>query len=151
MLLIADVGSSWSEGFGARNVIVRNNQFESENCLGTGDGAVIGIGADDNGEVTHYPLLQDILFEDNVFKEMPGPAIEATSFKNLIFRNNEVINIEKAPVVLQMRGAVRAELGSGLSVESNSWTTQKGIPAPGLFYDPQTTSQVACQGNRLKN
>jgi hypothetical protein len=50
-----------------------------------------------------------------------------------------------------MRGAVRAELGSGLSVESNSWTTQKGIPAAGLFYDPQTTSQVACQGNRLKN
>jgi Right handed beta helix region len=151
MLLIADVGSSWSEGFGARNVIVRNNQFESENCLGTGGGAVIGIGADNNGEVTHYPLLQDILFENNVFKEMPGPAIEATSFKNLIFRNNEVINLERAPVLLKMRGAVRAELGSDLSVEGNDWTTQKGIPLPSLFYDPRTTSQVVCQGNYLKS
>jgi hypothetical protein len=151
MLLIADVGSSWSEGFGARNVIVRNNQFESENCLGTDNGAVIGIGADNNGEITHYPLLQDILFENNVFKEMPGPAIEATSFKNLIFRNNDVINIETAAVVLKIRGAVRAELGSGLSVEGNNWTTRKGIPLPGLFYDPQTTSQVVCQGNHLKN
>jgi hypothetical protein len=82
---------------------------------------------------------------------MPGPAIEATSFKNLTFRNNDVINIEAAPVVLKMRGAVRAELGSGLSVEGNNWTTQKGIPLPGLFYDPQTTSQVVAQGNHLKN
>lgn len=39
MLLIADMGSSWSEGFGARNVIVRHNTFDSSNCLGVGEGA----------------------------------------------------------------------------------------------------------------
>jgi hypothetical protein len=50
-----------------------------------------------------------------------------------------------------MRGAIRAELGSGLWVEGNEWTTQNGMASPSLSYDAETTQKIVCQGNRLKN
>jgi hypothetical protein len=151
MLLVADVGPSWSEGFGAQNVIIRNNQFESSNSMGAGHGAVVDLSATSGGSTTHYPLLEDILFENNVFREMTGFAIQATSFKNLVIRQNSFINRQKAPVVLKMRGAIRAELGSGLWVEGNEWTTQNGMASPSLSYDAETTRQIVCRGNRLKD
>jgi hypothetical protein len=151
MLLIADVGSSWSEGFGAQNVIIRNNQFESSNCIGTGDGAMVSLSATSLGSITHYPLLENIIFDNNTFKEMTGPAIEARSFKNLVIRNNTFINNDKPPVALKMRGAILAELGKYLWVEGNNWTTKKGIDTPALFYDAETASKIVCESNHLKN
>jgi hypothetical protein len=82
---------------------------------------------------------------------MTGPAVEASAFKNLVIRNNIIVNKGKAPVVLKMRGSIRAESGTGLWVEGNDWTTQKGIDPPGLFYDKETAQKVACGSNLLKN
>lgn len=149
MLLIADVGPSWSEGFGAQNVIIRHNQFDSSNCMGAGDGAMIALGANCNGSATHYPLIDNILLENNTFKEMTGPAIEASAFKNLVIRNNSFVNSGKPPVAEKMRGSIRAEFGSGLWVEGNDWTTQKDIDLPRLLYDAETTQKIVGQGNRL--
>jgi hypothetical protein len=109
------------------------------------------MSATSGGSATHYPLLENILFENNVFNEMTGFALEATSFKNLVIRQNSFINREKAPIALKMRGAIRAELGSGLWVEGNEWTTQNGMASPSLSYDAETTQKIVCQGNRLKN
>jgi hypothetical protein len=142
MLLIADIGPSWSEGFGARNVIIRDNRFDSVNAIGSNDGAVIALSATSNGWVTPYPLVENVLLEHNTFREMPGPAIEAASFKNLVIRQNTIVNEAQAPLSLKMRGSIRAEKGSGLWIEANNWTTKHGIDAPGLFYDPATTSDM---------
>jgi hypothetical protein len=149
ILLLADVGGSWKEGFGAQNVIIRNSQFESSNSIGASDGAVVGIEANNNDSPTPYPLLQNFLFENNLFKEMTGPAIQAASFKNLVIRQNKFINVDKAPLVLPMRGSIRAELGGGLWVEGNEWTTQKGFASPNLAYDAETTTKVVCKTNQL--
>jgi Right handed beta helix region len=151
MLLLADVGPSWSEGFGAQNVVIRNNRVESSNCIGAWDGAAVGIRATSNGIITHYPLLRNILFENNIFQEMTGPAIEAASFNNLVIRNNKFSNNEKAPIMLKMRGSIQAGFGSGLWVEGNDWTTQNGIESPSLLYDAETTKKIVCQGNHLQN
>jgi hypothetical protein len=61
----------------------------------SGGGAAVAMSAINNGDTTHYSLLENILFENNLFKEMPGPAIQATSFKNLVIRNNSFINLAK--------------------------------------------------------
>jgi hypothetical protein len=82
---------------------------------------------------------------------MPGPSMEASSFKNLVIRNNIVTNREKAPVAEKMHGSIRVELGTGLWVEGNVWTTQKGIEASSLFYDADTTHSIVCRGNELKS
>jgi Right handed beta helix region len=143
----ADTGR-WCVGFGARNVIIRENKFESANPSG---GAVVYVSVDINGSPSRYPLLENILFENNVFQEMTGPAIEAASFKNLVISNNTFINREKAPIAVKMRGSIRAKLGSGLWVEGNEWTTQKGLASPSLFYDADTTQKIVCKSNLLKN
>jgi hypothetical protein len=35
-------------------------------------------------------------------------------------------------------------------VEGNVWTTQKGIEAPNLFYDADTTHSIVCRADELK-
>jgi hypothetical protein len=148
--LLADVSVGlWSEGFGARNIIVRHNHFEAANPAGAAGGAAVWVGAAIGGSPTNYPLLENLLLEDNSFKEMTGPVIEASSFKNLVLRGNSIVNLEPGPIALKMRGAIRAELGSGFWAEGNEWTTQKDMDRPGLFYDPDTTSGVVCRGNHL--
>ena len=152
MLLEPDVSPGlWSEGFGARNVIIRGNKFQAANSMGAGDGPAIELGANVAGARTAYPVLDGVLFEKNEFSEMPGPAIAASSFKNLVIRNNIVTNREKAPVAEKMRGSIRAELGNGLWVLSNVWTTEKGIDAPSLFFDADTTHAIVCRTNELKS
>ena len=150
MLLIADVSSIWSEGFGARNVIVRNNQFETSNCMGTGDGAVIALSATSGGIITSYPLIENVLFENNTFKDMNGPAITATSFKNLVFRNNKLIDSVYHHAAPKMAASIRAELGNGLWINGNDWTTPGGTTSPYLFYDPETAKKIACDSNHLQ-
>jgi hypothetical protein len=151
LMLLADVDPSWSEGFGARNIIFRDNKFEASNPAGVHDGVAVYVTASINGSASSYPLIENILFEKNVFKEMTGPAIEATSFKNLVLRQNTFINHSKAPVVSKLRGAIHAELGRGLWLEGNKWMTENGLPKPATLYDPETTQSIVCRDNRLEN
>jgi len=62
-----------------------------------------------------------------------------------------VTNREKAPFAQKIRGSIRAELGTGLWLEGNVWTTQKGIEASCLFYDAETTHSIVCRANELKS
>ncbi|WP_104668225.1 right-handed parallel beta-helix repeat-containing protein [Ensifer adhaerens] len=151
MLVTADASPGlWEEGFGARNLVVRGNHFQACNPMGVSDGAIVHIGADVRGAASPFPLLDDLLFEHNQFEETPGPAITATSFRNLVFQENTVINREKPLTPKPMRGGVRAELGTGLWVEGNSWTTQEDIEPPRLYYDADTVRSIACRANVLK-
>ncbi|MGW4247313.1 right-handed parallel beta-helix repeat-containing protein, partial [Nocardia sp. NPDC004722] len=152
MLLKPDVSPGlWAEGFGARNVIIRGNEFVSSNSMGIDDGPVVELGATVRGASTAYPLLDGVLLEENKFTEMSGPAVAASSFKSLVIRKNFVTNLEEAPVAEKMRGSIRAELGTDLWVEGNVWTTQKDIEAPSLFYDADTTHSIVCRANELKS
>lgn len=143
--------AGWSEGFGARNVIVRNNEFDSVNPVGANDGSIVHVSAAEvEGSPTRLPWLEGILLENNSFKQTPGPAVEAASFKNLIVRGNRFVNLSPDPLGLKMRGAIRAELGTGLWVEANEWTSTKDITPPGLFYDADTTSGIIWKDNHLQ-
>ena len=147
--LVTDI-KSWAEGFGAQNVIIRNNQFNSENSIGRHEGAAIYISADVNGSHSHYHLMKDILLENNTIQEMTGPAVEAFSFQNLIIRNNKIINRELLPLVLETRGAIRTEDGGGLCVIGNQWDTRNEIAEPSILFDAETSENIMCRGNVLK-
>jgi hypothetical protein len=148
--LVAEVNETRAKGFGARNVVVRDNRFDDVNPSGAHDGAALYVSVDVGGAPTRYPLLENILIEKNVFTEMTGPAIEAASFKNLVVRNNHFINREAVPLNLPMRGGIRAECGHGLWVEENTWTTENRVASPALWYDAETTKKIICRQNQLK-
>jgi hypothetical protein len=145
----ADVDPSWCEGHGASNIIFRNNKFEAANGSAD-DGAVVYMGAFVLGNPSHFPLLENLLFENNEFTEMPATAFEAASFRNLTIRNNTFINREKASTNSKLRGSIRAELGGGLWVEGNTWITGISVASPQLYYDPETTQKITCKNNRLQ-
>lgn len=144
--LIAEVNSSWAEGFGAQNIVVRDNEFRTVNPSGATDAAAVYVSADVNGSPARYPLLKDLLLEGNTFLELPGPAITAASFENLVIRGNHIVDL--GPAAATMRGGIRAELGSGLWVDGNDWVTQKDSASPALFYDPDTASKIVRGSNR---
>jgi hypothetical protein len=148
--LEADIDPNWSEGFGARNVVVRGNQFDAPNPAGVRDGAAVYVGATVNGTLTHYPLLEGIILENNSFKDVPGPVLEAASFKNLVLNGNRVISLAAPPLAAKARGDIRAELGTGLWVEANEWATGKGMALPRLFYDGDTTTRIILRGNHVR-
>lgn len=139
----------WCQGFGARNVVISGNKIESANSGEDFDGAAVFVGANVGDHPTSYPLLQDIIFENNVIQETTGPAIEAASFKNLVISKNSVINREKAQYALKMRGSIRAQLGSGFWLTGNQWSTGNGITSPSFSYDAETTKNIVCKDNLL--
>ena len=150
MLMTTDVlPGLWSEGFGARNVIVRGNKFDTCNCKGTGVGAIVELGAAVRRGSTAYPLIDGIVFDKNDFTESPGPTLSATSFKNLVFSNNSVTNRKQLSTAEPMRGGIRVELGGGLWVDGNTWSTQAGFDTPKLFYDADTTRTIVSADNHL--
>ena len=69
----------WCEGFGVENVVIRNNIFDTSNPLDVktmGYARDIFIGTylkrDPSREQTTYPILNNILFESNTFKDTFG-------------------------------------------------------------------------------
>jgi hypothetical protein len=151
MQLEADVDNRWNEGYGAQNLILRNNRYEQPSCGGGKDSAVILIRATVNNRATNYPLIENILLENNLFEDITGLVINAKSFKNLVFRNNEIRQRGKVANVNDTCGWMSAELGQGLWVENNTWSLGSDQAPPRLFYDRATTKLIGVQGNRLKN
>jgi pectate lyase len=104
-----------------------------------------------NNRATNYPLIENILLENNLFEDITGLVINAKSFKNLVFRNNEIRQRGKVANVNDTCGWMSAELGQGLWVENNTWSLGSDQAPPRLFYDRATTKLIGVQGNRLKN
>jgi hypothetical protein len=151
MQLEADVDSRWNEGYGARNLVLRNNRYEQPSCSGSKDSAVILIRATVDNRATNYPLIENILFENNIFENITGFVINAKSFKSLVFRNNEIQQHGKVANVNETCGSISAELGQGLWVENNTWSLGSDQAPPRLLYDQATTTLFGVQGNSLKN
>lgn len=151
MQLEADVDSNWDEGYGARNLILRNNTYDRPNSHLVGNGAVIFISATVNGHATGYPLLENIMFESNIFENFTGPIIDAKSFKNLVFQNNEIRQPGKVADATKTAGWIKAELGQGLWLEGNTWTYGSSQEPPHILYDRTTTKEVVVQKNHIEN
>lgn len=86
----------WCEGTGVSNMVVRDCAFESPNAAGSALRPSQAIFAGTYMEVPSYerlnmspvPLLRDILFERNVFKDIPGSDLLVGSSANIRFRGN---------------------------------------------------------------
>ena len=89
----------WSEGYGADNIVVRNNSFDSVNprdIANDGKARDIYMGVymktDPSTERTRYPILSNILFENNRFRDSFGLVAFISSAGNVTFRGNTFEN-----------------------------------------------------------
>ena len=85
----------WSEGYGVSNVVIRGNLFENQNPSGSNSlhrertiYAGIYLRKDPSGDVTDYPIIRDLLFERNTFRNSCGVAAYVTSAKGVTFLDN---------------------------------------------------------------
>ena len=146
----------WSEGFGVNNVVVRNCTFDTVNPQGVkyqGKARDIFFGVymrrDPSFEQTEYPVIRNILFENNKFKDSFGLIALISSASNIIFMGNTFENITPRQNELPYRGAFYVNSASDIKILNNTWVKSPYVKNPGVFIDDDTAKGVLVQGNRL--
>ena len=100
-------------------------------------------------EKTPYPILHDILIENNRFSEFPGTVAFISSARNVIFRDNVIANSVSRRKELPYRGALGAAYASEVFITGNRWQQPLRGEKPGLWIDPKTTKNVYLWDNRI--
>ena len=145
----------WSEGYGASNIVIANNVFDTINPMRAYPiemRPVIYIstylGTDPSEDKTSYPILKSILVEANEFRNSPGAIIYVSSAAHVTIRKNTILNdspLEK----YRYRGVIGAAYCSDLSVTENRWTKSNQVPNPGIWVEGDTTRDLHCSDNRV--
>jgi len=148
--------NSWCEGYGAYNIVIRNNRFENINPTGGYPNEMspviylsVYLKTDPSLEKTAYPILHDILIENNRFSEFPGTVAFISSARNVIFRDNVIANTVPRRKELPFRGALGAAYASEVFVTGNRWLGPLRGEKPGVWIDPETTRDVHLWDNRI--
>lgn len=146
----------WCEGFGVDNVVLRNNIFDTSNPLGVSNfgyerDVFIGayIAADPSYEQTSYPILKNILFEGNTFKDTFGMVATIASASNVTFWKNTFINFTPRNTLKEYRGSFFVTSSSNIRIVDNMYIKSPNVKNPSVYFDKETVSNVVVQGNRL--
>ena len=147
-------GNSWCEGYGVENVVVRNCTFDTCNPSGSmtnGYERDIYMGVylftDPSYRKTDYPILRDIMFENNTFKDTFGVVAVVTSVRNLIFRNNTFSNPTPRKNPLKYRGCFYVGWSRDVSIVNNKFVLSKNISDLGVYIEKGTVKRLKIQGN----
>jgi len=146
----------WSEGYGASNIVIRGNVLDNvnpragyKNELSPAIYMSVYLKSDPSTIKTSYPILRDILIEGNKFIDCPGAIAYACSAKNVIVRDNEIVNATPRYDEFTYRGGVGTAWSSDVFVTGNKWLKAPPSTKPGLYYDEETSKDVFCWGNEL--
>lgn len=146
----------WSEGYGASNIVVRGNVFDTVNPSDTrNDGMArdIYIGVylqrDPSVQRTDYPILRDILFENNTFRETFGLAAFISSAENVTFRDNTFINTAARRKPLPYRGGFYVTHARDVRIVNNRYVKSPLADNPRVIVTPESTREIVVQGNRV--
>ncbi len=146
----------WSEGYGASNIVIRNNLFDTVNPMGCYPNECkptiymsVYLKTDPSAEKTQYPILRDILVEGNRFVNCPGAIAYACSAENVIIRGNVIENSIPRRENNSYRGSVGTAYSSGVFVTGNTWIRSRYSPNPGVYADEETTKDIYCWDNKV--
>ena len=144
--LSTGVSEKWSEGDLVRNVIIRNNKFSNcnyENRMKFGQSATVYLGMYSFLGKTKTPVIQDILFEDNIFNNTTGLMFYITSSQNILIRHNTFNHSIKASYNL-WPNAVMLNHATDVLFFQNIWNDGKVK----IFTEANNHNKVDCYGNR---
>ncbi len=145
----------WCEGQGVDNVVVRNCDFDTSNPFGMpSDGYErdifmgVYIKRDPSSEQTSYPILSNILFENNRFKDTFGLVAYIASTGNVTFKNNVFENPTSRNFNLPYRGQFYIQKSSNAKFVNNVFVESPNVAAPGFVVD-ESAKDTLVEGNRL--
>lgn len=146
--------NSWCEGYGVDNVVVRNCEFDTVNPAGIpdeGKSRDIFFGSylktDPSDEKTDYPIVQNVLFENNTFKNTFGLVAFISSSNNIIFRGNTMINTDARKSEMPYRGGFFVKNSRNVKLVNNSYLISPLVKNTGVWYDSSTTENIIATGN----
>jgi hypothetical protein len=141
------VDTLWAEGYGAENIVIRNNVFDTTNTIAKFDGAIIYGAPRTPAGPTGYPLFRDILIDSNRFINCPGPAVSLNTCKNITVSNNLIENNSKLDPVRALSASIAAFYSTDINVTGNKWLEGSPSAQPGVVYDPATTTNITSTDN----
>ena len=106
---------------------------------------------DPSTDTTSYPIISDVLFEGNEFRESTGVIAYLTSIKNVTFRDNTFIDKVPREKELDYRSQFYLENARNAKIVNNKWIKSACVKTPGIEWDPATCENVIVRGNSLVN
>ncbi len=151
--------NSWSEGYGASNIVIRSNTFDTVNPVDSKNSNLardiyIGVYLQTDPSMirTNYPILRDILFENNTFRDTFGLTAFISSAQNVTFRNNTFINQTLRQKTLPYRNGFFITHASDIQIINNRFVKSPlNITEPLVTADVATTKNITVQGNYAVN
>ncbi len=147
----------WSEGVLSKNIVVKNCLFET--CNSTGTNALDGYDCDifmgayifsyPSTEQAQSPVVEDVLFENNTFKNTFGLIAKIQSAKNVIFKNNTFINDIPRNDEKPYRACFYIKNSSKIRILDNTWISSKCVNSPRVIVD-NSSKGILIQGNSIK-
>jgi len=146
----------WCEGYGAANIVVRNNVFDSVNPTEVKDDGkardiYLGVYMEDSPTQlrTTYPIINNVLFENNRFVNSFGLVAFISSAGKVTFRNNTMVNTTARNQPLPYRAAFHVIYGSDIAIVNNRYVASPHVTRPGVTYDVDTCHTIVAEGNRV--
>ena len=146
----------WCEGYGVDNVLIRNNVFDSCNIRGNTNFGIereIYIGAyarNDPSEVMlDEPIIKNVRFENNVFKNAYGALAVISSAKNVSFVGNEIINTLPRKAKRDYRGGFFVMNSKNILIEDNTYIDSPLINPDKIGVVTNEPGSLAVRGNKI--
>lgn len=148
----------WCEGTGVNNAVVRNCKFRSANDsyrpeMGLVRDIWLGsyTGFDNDTErQTLYPIISNVLFENNVFQDSYGMVAIAASCGNVTFLNNVIKNTRKHDDPLPYRACFYLTHAQDVRFINNVWIESPLVPKAGFYIDWRNCKNIVLDGNRIE-
>lgn len=147
-ILIAADANSWYESGAVRDVLIRNNKFESSgyNLYYDNNSYVIAIEPENHERADNFWVHRNINIEDNTFIVYPDNLVmKARSISGLRFINN---NIEESSFVPQFKGR---EKKSGISPSFKLENCTKVLIENNKLHLDKSSFQVKCLDMKKKD
>lgn len=146
--------NSWCEGYGAENILLRNNTFadiNESNYHAAEKTPAIYIGvflkSDPSPEKTSFPIVSRIWFDQNRFVNSPGLVAYISSAQNVIFTNNEILNNQPSTLKIAERGGIGIEYSANVFILGNHWYLSPFIKSPVLMLNKNSVKNINCFHN----
>ena len=148
--------NSWSEGYGVSNVVIRGNLFDTVNPSGSYAShrqrsiySGIYLRTDPSQDTTDYPIIRDILIENNAFRDNTGVTAYLSSVSNVTVRGNVI----EDPTPRRRENPFRSQFfltsARDVRIIDNVYRASPNVQAPGVAFDPETCSGVVAEGNKV--
>ena len=147
---------SWCEGYGVDNVVVRNCEFIKPNplpeliwnkewCI------FIGTFLVDEPPLkqSDYPVVKNILFENNKFVDCYGMTALIGSAKNIIFTGNTFENSDTRKRPRDYRNCFYTLSSSDVKIVNNKFKKSDLTPKLGVYIEKDSCKNITIKGNKL--